>query len=168
MGDLKPAIETHEMLYEVAKRHKFIPEVIYDFKLLFYTTKNDRKIRHANDCLWYPVLPARIPAADQREGHPGTSSRPARKPHPNKQPTTRKASPKPAVTRKAHHRPAGKPPPKQSASQPESHPQTKPGERREGRGGEGRGGEGEGGQNQTPILEPVGFGHFWGTSWGAG
>jgi len=26
MGDLKPAIETHEMLYEVAKRHKFIPE----------------------------------------------------------------------------------------------------------------------------------------------
>ena len=60
MGDLKPAIETHEMLYEVAKRHKFIPEVIYDFKLLFYTTKNDRKIRHANEFLWYPVLPARI------------------------------------------------------------------------------------------------------------
>ena len=28
MGDLKPAIETHEMLYEVAKRHKFIPEVV--------------------------------------------------------------------------------------------------------------------------------------------
>eukprot|EP00794_Sanderia_malayensis_P017887 gene17887-19669_t len=26
MGDLKPAIETHEMLYEVVKRHKFIPE----------------------------------------------------------------------------------------------------------------------------------------------
>ena len=30
MGDLKPAIETHEMLYEVAKRHKFIPEVSND------------------------------------------------------------------------------------------------------------------------------------------
>lgn len=32
MGDLKPAIETHEMLYEVAKRYKFIPEVYSYFK----------------------------------------------------------------------------------------------------------------------------------------
>lgn len=27
-GDLKPAIETHEMLYQVTKQHKFLPEVI--------------------------------------------------------------------------------------------------------------------------------------------
>lgn len=26
-GDLKPAIETHEMLYQVTKQHKFLPEV---------------------------------------------------------------------------------------------------------------------------------------------
>ena len=26
-GDLKPAIETHEMLYNVAKKYKFLPEV---------------------------------------------------------------------------------------------------------------------------------------------
>ncbi|UYV74486.1 EDEM3 [Cordylochernes scorpioides] len=26
-GDIKPAIETHEMLYQVMKRHKFLPEV---------------------------------------------------------------------------------------------------------------------------------------------
>lgn len=27
-GDLKPAIETHEMLYQVTKQHNFLPEVI--------------------------------------------------------------------------------------------------------------------------------------------
>lgn len=25
-GDIKPAVETHEMLYQVMQRHKFIPE----------------------------------------------------------------------------------------------------------------------------------------------
>ena len=35
MGDLKPAIETHEMLYEVAKRHKFIPEVFHNCVFVF-------------------------------------------------------------------------------------------------------------------------------------
>lgn len=29
-GDLKPAIETHEMLYQVTKQHNFLPEVIND------------------------------------------------------------------------------------------------------------------------------------------
>lgn len=35
-GDLKPAIETHEMLYQVTKQHKFLPEVmkLYPFVLL--------------------------------------------------------------------------------------------------------------------------------------
>ena len=27
-GDLKPAIELHEMLYQVMQRHNFIPEVV--------------------------------------------------------------------------------------------------------------------------------------------
>lgn len=26
-GDIKPAIETHEMLYQVMQRHNFLPEV---------------------------------------------------------------------------------------------------------------------------------------------
>lgn len=30
-GDLKPAIETHEMLYQVTKQHKFLPEVSRSF-----------------------------------------------------------------------------------------------------------------------------------------
>lgn len=30
-GDLKPAIETHEMLYQVTKQHNFLPEVINDW-----------------------------------------------------------------------------------------------------------------------------------------
>lgn len=27
-GDIRPAIETHEMLYQVTKKHNFLPEVI--------------------------------------------------------------------------------------------------------------------------------------------
>ena len=27
MGDLKPAIESHEILYQIMQRHNFIPEV---------------------------------------------------------------------------------------------------------------------------------------------
>ncbi|XKL61531.1 hypothetical protein PGB90_008588 [Kerria lacca] len=35
-GDLKPAIETHEMLYQVMQRHKFIPEAFTtDFQILW-------------------------------------------------------------------------------------------------------------------------------------
>lgn len=30
-GDLKPAIETHEMLYQVTKQHKFLPEVMTQY-----------------------------------------------------------------------------------------------------------------------------------------
>lgn len=26
-GDIRPAIETHEMLYQVIKKHNFLPEV---------------------------------------------------------------------------------------------------------------------------------------------
>ena len=29
MGDLKPAIESHEILYQIMQRHNFIPEVWY-------------------------------------------------------------------------------------------------------------------------------------------
>ena len=64
MGDLKPAIETHEMLYEVAKRHKFIPEVICDFKCILYTLfvteKNEIYIRYCNDFICYHKFPACI------------------------------------------------------------------------------------------------------------
>lgn len=28
-GDIRPAIETHEMLYQVTKKHNFLPEVIF-------------------------------------------------------------------------------------------------------------------------------------------
>ena len=28
MGDLKPAIEQHEILYQVTKKHNFLPEAI--------------------------------------------------------------------------------------------------------------------------------------------
>lgn len=27
-GDIRPAIETHEMLYQVTKKHNFLPEVV--------------------------------------------------------------------------------------------------------------------------------------------
>lgn len=27
-GDIRPAIETHEMLYQVTKKHNFLPEVM--------------------------------------------------------------------------------------------------------------------------------------------
>lgn len=34
MGDLKPAVQTHEMLYQVMQMHKFIPEAFtYDFQI---------------------------------------------------------------------------------------------------------------------------------------
>uniref|UniRef100_A0A3B4BMC0 alpha-1,2-Mannosidase n=1 Tax=Periophthalmus magnuspinnatus TaxID=409849 RepID=A0A3B4BMC0_9GOBI len=35
-GDLKPAIETHEMLYQVTKQHKFLPEVLLYINILFH------------------------------------------------------------------------------------------------------------------------------------
>jgi mannosidase alpha-like ER degradation enhancer 3 len=28
MGDLKPAIEQHEVLYQITKRHHFLPEAV--------------------------------------------------------------------------------------------------------------------------------------------
>lgn len=40
-GDLKPAIETHEMLYQVVQKHNFIPEAFTtDFQVSF-TRSND-------------------------------------------------------------------------------------------------------------------------------
>jgi len=34
-GDIKPAVETHEMLYQVMQRHNFIPEAFTtDFQVL--------------------------------------------------------------------------------------------------------------------------------------
>ena len=36
MGDLKPAIESHEILYQIMQRHNFIPEVnIYLIHIYF-------------------------------------------------------------------------------------------------------------------------------------
>lgn len=37
-GDIKPAVETHEMLYQVMQRHNFIPEAFTtDFQVyIFY------------------------------------------------------------------------------------------------------------------------------------
>lgn len=35
LGDVKPAVETHEMLYQVMQRHTFIPEAFTaDFQVL--------------------------------------------------------------------------------------------------------------------------------------
>ena len=36
MGDLKPAIESHEILYQIMQRHNFIPEV----SIYFYSLSN--------------------------------------------------------------------------------------------------------------------------------
>ena len=39
MGDLKPAIESHEVLYQVVQRHNFIPEAFtMDFQVSFLQT----------------------------------------------------------------------------------------------------------------------------------
>lgn len=43
-GDIKPAVETHEMLYQVMQRHNFIPEA---FTTDFQVMKNDFK-----KCYW--------------------------------------------------------------------------------------------------------------------
>jgi mannosidase alpha-like ER degradation enhancer 3 len=44
MGDLKPAIESHEVLYQVVQRHNFIPEAFtMDFQVSDVT--NIRKVR---------------------------------------------------------------------------------------------------------------------------
>jgi mannosidase alpha-like ER degradation enhancer 3 len=38
MGDLKPAIESHEVLYQIVKRHNFIPEAFTtDFQVFLLT-----------------------------------------------------------------------------------------------------------------------------------
>lgn len=35
-GDIKPAVETHEMLYQVMQRHNFIPEAFTtDFQVIY-------------------------------------------------------------------------------------------------------------------------------------
>lgn len=40
-GDIRPAIETHEMLYQVTKKHNFLPEVIslsvHDLKVTHFS-----------------------------------------------------------------------------------------------------------------------------------
>ena len=37
-GDIKPAIETHEMLYQITQRHHFLPEAFtVDFQVTLYT-----------------------------------------------------------------------------------------------------------------------------------
>ena len=36
MGDLKPAIEQHEVLYQITKRHHFLPEAVTsDFQVRY-------------------------------------------------------------------------------------------------------------------------------------
>lgn len=37
-GDLKPAVQTHEMLYQVMQMHTFLPEAFtFDFQVIFFT-----------------------------------------------------------------------------------------------------------------------------------
>jgi len=44
MGDLKPAIENHEVLYQVVQRHNFIPEAFtMDFQVDFFSLNEIRK-----------------------------------------------------------------------------------------------------------------------------
>ena len=50
-GDLKPAVQTHEMLYQVMQMHKFIPEAFtFDFQV-----KKDIKSQK-NDLLAYKFI----------------------------------------------------------------------------------------------------------------
>lgn len=40
-GDLKPAVQTHEMLYQVMQMHTFLPEAFtFDFQVIFLLHSN--------------------------------------------------------------------------------------------------------------------------------
>lgn len=48
-GDLKPAVETHEMLYQVMQMHTFIPEAFtFDFQVEYYSKFPLRFLIHIN------------------------------------------------------------------------------------------------------------------------
>lgn len=54
-GDLKPAIETHEMLYQVTKQHKFLPEVkSFSWQLLILFRLNSKKDFHRQGNIYFP------------------------------------------------------------------------------------------------------------------
>lgn len=48
-GDLKPAVETHEMLYQVMQMHTFIPEAFtFDFQVEYHLKFSFRIVIHYN------------------------------------------------------------------------------------------------------------------------
>lgn len=68
-GDIRPAIETHEMLYQVTKKHNFLPEVIrqtgsiFEYYILSFNCNTKKMTRchftmASNDLIWL-VSPTR-------------------------------------------------------------------------------------------------------------